>query len=134
MDRLVRPCQSAFIQKRSILDNFVYVQSLTKLFRSKKTPSLLLKIDIAKAFDSLSWEFLIRLLHFRGFGIKWANWLSILLSSATTRVLVNGDLTEAIQCRQGLQQGDPLSPLLLVIEMDCLATIFDAALRGGVSP
>ena len=56
----------------------------------------MLKIDIAKAFDSLSWEFLIRLLHLRGFGIKWTNWLSILLSSATTKVLVNGDLTDQL--------------------------------------
>jgi hypothetical protein len=50
-----QPCQSAFIKKRPILDNFIYVQSQAKLFPQSKTP-LLLKLDVEKALDTVSWD------------------------------------------------------------------------------
>lgn len=46
--------QSAFIKGRSIHDNFRYVHSTAKDLHARKKPRLLLKIDIAKAFDSVA--------------------------------------------------------------------------------
>ena len=40
------------------------------LIRKKKVPMLLLKLDISKAFDTLSWPFLLELLLARGFGLR----------------------------------------------------------------
>jgi hypothetical protein len=37
----------------------------------KKIPALFLKLDIAKAFDSISWEYLLDLMERLGFGPKW---------------------------------------------------------------
>jgi hypothetical protein len=54
--------QNAFIRTRSIHDNFKYVQRAVALIRKKKTPMLLLKLDISKAFDTLSWPFLLEVL------------------------------------------------------------------------
>ncbi|KAM0909823.1 hypothetical protein ACQ4PT_014549 [Festuca glaucescens] len=54
MHELVGPCQSAFIKQRVIHDNFVFVRAHAKLFRQTKTPTLLLKMDLQKAFDSIS--------------------------------------------------------------------------------
>jgi hypothetical protein len=54
MDELVSQCQSPFISGRSIQDNFLYMQNLAKHYHQSKTPSLLLKLDIAKAFDTVS--------------------------------------------------------------------------------
>jgi hypothetical protein len=45
-----------------IHDNFTYVQYLAKSFFPKKAPALLLKLDVAKAFDSLLWAFLLEVL------------------------------------------------------------------------
>jgi hypothetical protein len=50
----------------------------------------MLKLDVAKAFDSVSWSFLIQTLRHRGFGPKWIARLITLLSTANTRVLING--------------------------------------------
>ena len=61
MKELISPCQNAFIKGRVIHDNFVYVQGLAKAIRQKKIPAILMKLDISKAFDSVSWEFLIQL-------------------------------------------------------------------------
>lgn len=127
MSALVLQCQNAFIKKRSIHDNFVYVQSLIKSLKQKHTPAILLKLDISKAFDSASWEFLLQLLEHRGFGRRWREWLSSLLLTCSTRVLINGEISDRIDHKCGLRQGDPLSPLLFVPIMDCLARIMDKA-------
>ncbi|KAM0841276.1 hypothetical protein ACQ4PT_059121 [Festuca glaucescens] len=131
LHELVRPCQSAFIKKRAIHDNFTFVRAQAKMFRQKKTPALLLKLDLQKAFDSISWEFLIQVLQAKGYGRKWRNLISCLLLTASTRILVNGELTDCILHRRGLCQGDPLSPLLFVIATDVLAALFDLADRLG---
>lgn len=46
--------QNAFVRTRSIHDNYKYVQRAAVLIRKKKIPMLLLKLDISKAFDTLS--------------------------------------------------------------------------------
>jgi hypothetical protein len=46
---LVQPSQSAFIKGRVIQDNFKYVKVVAKLLHARKLPTLLLKIDLARA-------------------------------------------------------------------------------------
>jgi hypothetical protein len=53
---------------------------------------VILKLDLARAFDSISWPFLFKVLRRFGFGDRFLDWLAILLSSASTRVLINGKL------------------------------------------
>jgi hypothetical protein len=127
MDELVSPCQNAFIKRRSIHDNFIYVQSQAKLFRQSKTPAIMLKLDIEKAFDTVSWQFLLEVLEARGFSLHCRDLIAALLASASTKILVNGCLTETIHHCRGLRQGDPLSPLLFDIVMDSLARMIAAA-------
>jgi len=38
INELISPCQSAFIKKRSIHDNFLYVRNLTRKFHRTKSP------------------------------------------------------------------------------------------------
>jgi hypothetical protein len=120
---LVSNCQSAFVKKRSIHDNFLYIQNLIKELHSKKTPGLFLKLDISKAFDSVGWAYLIDVLKALGFGQKWRNWVCLSLASATSRVLLNGDPGNPIWHARGLRQGVPLSPMLFILAIDPLQGI-----------
>ncbi|KAM0922185.1 hypothetical protein ACQ4PT_006401 [Festuca glaucescens] len=54
MPDLVDGNQTAFIHGRCIHDNFLLVKESARLLHCKRIPSLLLKIDIAKAFDSIA--------------------------------------------------------------------------------
>jgi hypothetical protein len=87
---LVSHAQSTFIRRRCILENYLYVRNLARAYHRNKTPALLMKLDISKAFDCVSWEYLLDLLQHCGFPARWRNWLSLLLSSSSSSVRLNG--------------------------------------------
>lgn len=97
----------------------------------RKIPAALLKLDITKAFDSVSWAFLLEILQHFGFGSRWRNLICNLLYTSTTRVLLNGQPGQSIQHRRGLRQGDPLSPMLFIIVMDVLTALITKAEQQG---
>ena len=135
IDKLISPSQSAFIKKRCIQDNFVYVRGLARHYHQTKTPACLIKLDISKAFDTVSWEYLLEMLHQRGFSLRWTDWLARILGSSSSAVLLNGCPGPVIRHKRGLRQGDPLSPYLFILAMEVLNRIFDIATEeGSLSP
>ena len=127
MNGLVSYNQSAFIQSRLIHENYRAVQSTAKLLHRARIPSVLVKLDIAKAFDIVNWRFLLSLLQHLGFSMRWTNWISLILSSASTKVILNGSLGRRICHARGLCQGDPLSPLLFLLVMEGLNALLNLA-------
>jgi hypothetical protein len=91
LDDLLRKSQNAFISGRSLNDNFILVRQSMRLLHQLRAPRELLKLDLAKAFDTISWPFLFKVLRQYGFGTRFLDWLAILLSSVNTRVMINGD-------------------------------------------
>lgn len=64
--------------------------------------------------------------------MKWRDWISAMLCLSSTRILVNGCMTDEIYHARGLLQGDPLSPLLFTLVMDCLAALISFAEGAGL--
>ena len=90
LNELVQQNQSAFIKGHSIHGNFRSIQLTCKALHAKRDSCLVLKIDVAKAFDSVSGPFLLASLAHLGFSARWRDWTSLLLSTASTRILLNG--------------------------------------------
>jgi hypothetical protein len=59
LDRLVHVNQNAFVKGCFIHDSFKLMQASAKQLHARKVACLLLKIDIARAFDSVPWPFLL---------------------------------------------------------------------------
>jgi hypothetical protein len=77
------------VKGRFIQNNFKVVQGTAKLLHARKWQSLLVKVDIARAFDSVVWPFLLEVLQHIGFPARWRNWVFVLLSTASTKVVLN---------------------------------------------
>jgi retron-type reverse transcriptase len=67
-----------------------------------------------------------------GFSTKWHNWISSLLGSSSSKILINGRPSQNIRHAKGLRQGDPLSPLLFIIAIDLLQRIIEKAAEQGL--
>jgi len=94
-------------------------------------PTAVLKLDFKKAFDSVEWSSLDAILQVRGFDTRWRNWISNILSSGKTAIMLNGVPGRWITCRRGLWQGDPLSPFLFIIVADVLQRLILQASTVG---
>ena len=92
---------------------------------------LICKLDIEKAYDSVNWHFLMRVLQKMGFGSKWRGWMWSCISTAKFLVLVNGVSVGFFSSSKGLRQGDPLSPYLFVMGMEVLSVLIRRAMEGG---
>jgi hypothetical protein len=66
----------------------------------KKIPSMCIKLDISKAFDTVSWPYLLQVMEHLGFGLRWGNWISSLWCIASSSFLLNDELGKKIlYCR-----------------------------------
>jgi hypothetical protein len=90
----------------------------------------MLKLDIARAFDSVSWGFLMEVLRKIGFGPRFREVVSILLSTTSTMVLLNGEPGPPSGIRGA--QGDSLSPSLFVLMMNSLNRLLTNAIELGI--
>jgi hypothetical protein len=67
LEDLISINQTTFIKKCCIHDNFMYVQEVIKDLHKRKFPSLFIKLDIDKAFDTVNWSYLLNVMEQLGF-------------------------------------------------------------------
>ncbi|XP_049360745.1 uncharacterized protein LOC125825449 [Solanum verrucosum] len=79
-----------------------------------------MKIDLRKAYDMVSWEFVIEALEGYGFPSSFIQMVMVCISSTKFSVRINGEGHGYFAGQRGLRQGDPISPLLFVVVMEYL--------------
>lgn len=132
LPKLVGNHQIAFVKGSSLHDNFMLVQSTARRLNALHNPTVLLKLDISKAFDSVQWSFLSEVMQQLGFGSRWRSWICGILATSTTKIMVNGDPGDTIYNCKGLRQGDPISPVLFILTMEPLQRLFERAMQRGL--
>jgi hypothetical protein len=104
--------QLGFLQGRQIQDAIDIVHECIHSIKKKKSKSLVLKLDLQKAYDSINWDMLRMILLQIGMGQNMTNWIMSCVVSTTFSVLINDKATDFFKSGQGKRQGYPLSPLL----------------------
>lgn len=113
--KIISPNQRGFIQGREIGDCICLAsEGINLLERKSFGRNITLKIGIKKEFDTIDWNFLLKVLQSFGFDNKFCFWVEIILKSARLSISVNGKSTGLFSCSRRVRQGDPLSPLLFL--------------------
>ncbi|GJU62373.1 RNA-directed DNA polymerase, eukaryota [Tanacetum coccineum] len=130
---LISDVQTAFLPNRQILDGPFIINELLSWCRHKKQQAMVFKVDFAKAYDSVRWDYLDDVLFSFGFGVKWRSWIKGSLISGMAYVLVNGSPTSEFQFHGGLKQWGSFGSLPLRSLLWNLPFAVSRTVEAGIS-
>lgn len=97
MQSLIGVQQSAFIRGRQILDGALIAGEFINSWQKRKSRATILKLDVHKAFDNISWSFLEWIMVQMNFPPQWRLWISSCVMSTSASILINGSPHYSIQ-------------------------------------
>ena len=89
-------------------------------YSTKGKKGLIMSIDFEKAFDSVSFSFIEKVIETAGFPKKMAKWVKILLRDFKSHINHAGNLLKLIHLGRGARQGDPIASILFVLAIEVL--------------
>jgi hypothetical protein len=125
LHKIISPTQSAFLKGRSIHDNTVLAHEIFHSMKHKQGNGglMALKLDMEKAFDSMEWEFILKILRLLGFNSIWTQWIKQCITTTSFSIMLDGSPFGNFYPTRGLRQGDPLSPFLFILGTEALSRL-----------
>lgn len=88
-----------------------------------------IKIDLEKAYDRLSWDFITDTLKEVSLRSNSIDVVFHYITTSTIKMLQNGEALEEFHQTRGIRQGDLLSPYVFVLCMERLSHIISVAMQ-----
>lgn len=132
MDSVISPSQHAFIKGSLILDYSLLANECFDASFKERTVGLVCKVDMEKAYNHVSWDFLNNVMI--KMGLVWNGsivFVFVCILSVSYSILVNGCSKGIFHGNRG-RQGEPLSPLLFNMVMDVLSCLVAKAESLGL--
>lgn len=111
------PCQRAFIDCDGTMENLSIISTVLADARMSKREVRIATLDLRKAFDSVSHRAIVDTITSLGFPRPFINYIKSLYTDSRTTLQYNNVNTE-LKVKQGVLQGDPISPLLFNAVLD----------------
>ena len=92
--------------------------------------SMVVKPDMAKAFDKVEWPFLSTIILKLSFPSEWVDLVMRCVKSASFSFLINDYLSGHTIPSRGIRQGNPISPYLFLFCTEGLSGLISKAVEG----
>ena len=113
--KIINPEQTGFRKGNSVIDNILLLNEIMKIYKNKKRPLYVCFVDLSKAFDSIPIEKLKKKLYSILPDSKLLSLMTTLLDNKSYKVLYDGDETQPFKLKNGIPQGDSLSPTMFCL-------------------
>ena len=143
--QFVSAMQNGFVPDSFIAENshlLKLLQAYIELDRDDDEGAIFLFLDMEKAFDRCSWEFMHEALQVLGFPDEGSDphpfrrWILLAYNSSappTRRMIVNGYLSDPFALGSGVAQGCPISPLLFIVFTEVLSRLATKATQADAN-
>jgi hypothetical protein len=123
--------KSRYVKGREIMGSVIPIHEIIHSLESTHTPGMLLKLELSKSFDKLSWQYMKALLSSFSFDRDWVSWIMNLISLTFFSILINGVPSQPFSPSRGMRKGHPLPPFLFVIMDEGLGCYIKTSIQNG---
>lgn len=123
LPNIIHEDQRGFINNRFIGDNIRLVYDIIHHTNINRKDGIMILIDFEKAFDTLAWEFIHKILELFNFKSDLKRWIHIFLKNIKACIVANNQVSTWFEIQRGCRQGDPISPYIFTMCAEVLANM-----------